>query len=485
VVLKDDAADALDIGFADGTRGRVPLAELRWARAQRENGSLGPGIRKPSDVAKLGDVILVEPVAKDERGKDYPAGSFGLRQIPEVQGGLVAMDPHTGRVLAMAGGFSPAMSSFNRATQALRQPGSAFKPFVYLAALDQGFTPSSLVMDAPFEFNPGHGQPIWRPQNYSRQFYGPTPLRAGLEKSRNVMTVRLAQAVGMDKVKAYAERFGIVDDLQPYLPMALGAGETTVMRLTTAYAMLANGGKRIAPTFIDRVQDRTGATVFRHDNRPCQGCYASWSPDLKVPAVPDMREQIADPRTAYQIVSMLEGVVQRGTAARLAALGKPLAGKTGTTNDSRDAWFIGFSPDLVVGTYIGFDQPKSLGDRETGGSAAMPVFKEVMEVALKDKPATPFRVPRGVRLVRVNPTNGQLAQPGERAIWEAYLPGTEPSPDRPQLVLDGSGQIGGTGAWSDAIVPGEEYDADSFGMPGGAPGGPAPSAATLGSGGLY
>ncbi|HEY0833772.1 MAG TPA: penicillin-binding protein 1A, partial [Azospirillum sp.] len=450
VVLKDDDATGLDIGLADGARGRIPLSELKWARAVKDD-RLGPEIRKPADVAKLGDIVLVEPVSKDDKGKDLPPGTFGLRQIPAVQGGLVALDPHTGRVLAMVGGFSPHMSVFNRATQAQRQPGSAFKPFVYLTALDNGFTPASLVMDAPFEYDPGGGQPIWRPENYSHEFYGPTPLRAGIEKSRNVMTVRLAQYVGMDKVKATAERFGIVDTLQPYLPMSLGAGETTVLRLTTAYAMLANGGKRIKPTFIDRVQDRNGVTVFRHDNRPCDTCRSvEWTGNLPAPKVPDARERINDPRTAYQMVSMLEGVVQRGTATRLLSLGKPLAGKTGTTNDANDAWFVGFSPDLVVGTYIGFDQPRTLGAKETGGSAAVPIFKEFMEAALKDRPATPFRVPPGLRLVRVNPENGQLAQPGERkSIWEAFLPGTEPNPDLPAPVLDGSGQRG-SGAWTGA-----------------------------------
>ncbi|CAO3405852.1 penicillin-binding protein 1A [Azospirillum largimobile] len=492
VVLKDDQADGLDIGLADGSRGRIPLSELRWARAAKEGEAAGPAIRKPSDVAKLGDILLVEaisgPAAKDEdekpakkgaqaAAKELPPGSYALRQIPQVQGGLVALDPHTGRVLAMVGGFSPAMSVFNRATQALRQPGSSFKPFVYLTALNQGFTPSSLVMDAPFAFDPGGGQPIWRPENYSHEFYGPTPLRVGIEKSRNVMTVRLAQQIGMDKVKALSEKFGIVDNLQPYLPMSLGAGETTVLRLSTAYAMLDNGGKRVVPTFIDRVQDRNGKTVFRHDNRACEGCTnVAWKDGLAVPAVPDTREQVNDPRTTYQIVSILEGVVQRGTAATLKSLGKPLAGKTGTTNDSHDAWFVGFSPDLVVGTYIGFDQPRSLGSRETGGSAAVPVFKDVMQVALKDKPATPFRVPPGLRLVRVNPANGQLAQPGDnRAIWEAFLPGTEPNPDQPQMVLDGSVQ----GAGAMMGDPNAGFDGAQPGVPA------APSAATLGTGGLY
>ena len=492
VVLKDDLADGLDIGVADGSRGRIPLSELRWARAAKEGEAVGPAIRKPSDVAKLGDILLVEaisgPAAKDEdekpakkgaqaAAKELPPGSYALRQIPQVQGGLVALDPHTGRVLAMVGGFSPAMSVFNRATQALRQPGSSFKPFVYLTALNQGFTPSSLVMDAPFAFDPGGGQPVWRPENYSHEFYGPTPLRVGIEKSRNVMTVRLAQQIGMDKVKALAEKFGIVDNLQPYLPMSLGAGETTVLRLSTAYAMLDNGGKRVVPTFIDRVQDRNGKTIFRHDNRACDGCTnVAWTDGMTVPAVPDTREQVNDPRTTYQIVSILEGVVQRGTAASLKSLGKPLAGKTGTTNDSHDAWFMGFSPDLVVGTYIGFDQPRSLGSRETGGSAAVPVFKDVMQVALKDKPATPFRVPPGLRLVRVNPANGQLAQPGDsRAIWEAFLPGTEPNPDQPQMVLDGSVQ----GAGAMMGDPNAGFDGAQPGVQ--AP----PAAATLGTGGLY
>ncbi len=477
VVLKDDLADGLDIGLVDGARGKIPMSELRWARAFKDDDALGPAVRKPSDVAKLGDLLLVEPTnGKDEKGKDLPPGSYyALRQIPLVQGGLVALDPHTGRVLAMVGGFSPHMSVFNRATQAMRQPGSSFKPFVYLTALNQGLTPSTLVMDAPFEFNPGGGQPIWRPENYSGQFYGPTPLRVGIEKSRNVMTVRLAQNIGMDKVKALVEKFGITDNLHPYLPMALGAGETTVLRLSTAYAMLANGGKRVVPTFIDRIQDRNGKTIFRHDSRPCANCAApAWRDGLTTPAIPDNREQINDPRTTYQIVSILEGVVQRGTATALLSLGKPLAGKTGTTNDSNDAWFMGFSPDLVVGTYIGFDQPRSLGSSETGGSAAVPVFKEVMTEALRDRPATPFRVPPGLRLVRVNPANGQLAQPGDRkAIWEAFLPGTEPNPDRPQIVLDGSANASPT-VIGDPSAP---LDPSAGAAP--------PAAAAQGTGGLY
>ncbi|CAK0754494.1 Penicillin-insensitive transglycosylase / Penicillin-sensitive transpeptidase [Azospirillaceae bacterium] len=452
-------ADSADIGFGDGARGRLPLSELRWARAFKDDDQVGPEIRRITDVVSLGDVVLVEAASKDERGRPLPPNSYGLRQIPEVGGGLVALDPHTGRVLAISGGFSPAMSVFNRATQALRQPGSAFKPFVYLTALENGFTPSSLVLDAPFEYSPGPGQPVWRPENYSQKFYGPTPLRVGIEKSRNVMTVRLAAHLGMDKIKTMVEKFGIVDNLQPYLPMSLGAGETTVLRLTSAYGIIVNGGKRITPSFIDRVQDRNGKTIFRHDDRPCIDCQNPWIQNTPVPVSPDTREQIADARYCHQMVSILEGVVQRGTATKIAAIGKPLAGKTGTTNDSNDAWFVGFSPDLAVGLYIGFDQPRSLGGKETGGSAAVPIFKDFMEEALKDQPGTPFRIPPGLKLVRVNPENGRPASPGDRkAIWEAFIPGTEPGSGKETPLLDGSS--GGNSFSSTSSPGGNNSDAD-------------------------
>ena len=457
VVLKDEDPQAVEIGTAEGDRGRIPLSELTWARRWMEGNRQGPAVRRASDALRLGDVILVEPVAKDDKGKAYPASTYALRQIPAVQGGLAALDPHTGRVLALAGGFSPQISSFNRATQAFRQPGSSIKPFVYLAALNNGLTPSSLVMDAPFDSTPGHGQPIWRPANYSREFYGPTPLRVGIEKSRNVMTVRLAQYIGMDKVKETVERFGIADNLQPYLPMALGAGETTVLRMTAAYGMLANGGKRIVPTVIDRVQDRTGKTIYRHDARVCDGCAeVDWRPMTPVPALPDNREQLSDPRTVYQMVSIMEGVVQRGTATRLASLKKPIAGKTGTTNDVNDAWFVGFTPDLAVGVYVGFDQPRSLGAREAGGATAVPIVKSFLEAALADKPATPFRTPRGLTKVRVNIDSGRPTDGSDRrGVWESFLPGTEPDPNYPPPVIDGSGQTGGAWSWTGEISGGD------------------------------
>ncbi|MGQ0527408.1 MAG: penicillin-binding protein 1A [Alphaproteobacteria bacterium] len=421
VVLTVDAAVA-KLGFEDGADGTLKLEDAKWARKYMDEGyAQGPEIVSISDVVKAGDVIIVAPV-KDK--------NYALRQIPQIQGSVIAIDPHTGRVLAMQGGWKYDISEFNRATQALRQPGSSFKPFVYLTALDNGFTPSTLIQDAPFviEDRPGH---FWSPQNYSDDFLGPTPLRAGVEKSRNLMTVRLADTIGMGKVVETAKRFGIMDNMQPHLSYALGAGETTVLRMTTAYAMLVNGGRKITPTFIDRIQDRRGGTIFRHDNRACPNCgsLVRWE-NQGVPDVQDTREQVADPRTTYQMVSILEGVVQRGTATKLKTLGRPLAGKTGTTNKSNDTWFIGFSPDLVVGVFMGFDQPRSLGKRETGSSVALPVFKNFMEVALKDVPPMPFRVPPGVRMIQVNHNTGrEVDYAGPDVIWEAFVNGTEPNMD--------------------------------------------------------
>lgn len=407
-----------EVGFADKEKIKLKLDGVRWARkCLQDCYALGPEIIKIDQVLKVGDVILVEETDK----------SWVLRQVPKVQGAIIALDPHTGRVLAMQGGWTQSASSFNRATQAQRQPGSAFKPFVYLAALDNGFTPSTKVLDAPFVIEQAPGD-FWRPTNYSNKFYGPSTIRMGIEKSRNLMTVRLAHKLGMETVVDYATRFGIADEMKEFLSYSLGAGETTLLRLTTAYGMLVNGGKKITPTFIDRIQNRKGETVFSYDKRPCVNCgdMIRWE-GQKVPNIPDNREQIADEKTAYQIVSMMEGVVQRGTARRLKELGRPLAGKTGTTNKSKDTWFIGFSPDLVVGVFVGFDDPKSLGKRETGSSVAAPIWGEFMAEALKDTPPMPFRVPAGIKNVRVNAKTGLLAQPGdENAIWEAFVAGTEP-----------------------------------------------------------
>jgi penicillin-binding protein 1A len=425
--------ESANIGFYDGALGRIPLAEMKWARRLEKDDARGPRVKQAGDVVSVGDVVIVAPARAADGA---PTGDYALRQVPEADGAVVAMDPHTGRVLAMVGGFSFAASEFNRATQALRQPGSAFKPIVYAAALDQGFTPSSLVLDAPFVIDLGT-QGRWKPANYTKVFYGPSTLRLGIEKSRNLMTVRLANFIGMDIVADYASRFGVSDDLPKLLPMSLGAGETTLLRLVGAYSVLVNGGKGVTPTLIDRVQDRRGFTVFRHDDRACEGCIATSWRDQPEPDIPDTRPRIINAGTAYQVVSMLEGVVQRGTGRRIASIGKPLAGKTGTTNDARDTWFIGFSPDLAVGVYVGYDTPRSLGGHESGSSVAAPVFKAFMERALSGKPGVPFRVPPGIQLVRVDPVSGLPAAPGaDRTILEAFKPGNIPAASGP--VLDGS-----------------------------------------------
>jgi penicillin-binding protein 1A len=412
--------DGAAIGLADGSTGLIPMAELEWARPWRENQRVGPTPKFPGDVLAEGDVVAVQPLADVD-------GAFRLHQIPNIEGALVALDPHTGRVLAMVGGYSFASSEFNRATQARRQPGSAFKPIVYLAAMENGFTPASLVLDAPFVIDQGPGLGKWKPANYTNKFYGPSTLRLGMEKSRNLMTVRLAQYIGIDTVASFAERLHVIDDMPEVLSMALGAGETSLMRLTTAYAMLVNGGKEISPTLIDRIQDRRGHTLFRHDDRPCINCTQVVWGQSDAPEVPDTRDQLFSPAAAYQVVSMMEGVIQRGTGRSIRSVGKPLAGKTGTTNDAFDAWFLGFSPDLAVGVYVGFDSPRTLGPSEQGASAAAPIFRDFMDEALQGTPAIPFRIPSGIQLVRINAETGTLAKFGdEHVILEAFRPGTAP-----------------------------------------------------------
>jgi penicillin-binding protein 1A len=432
----DADADSAKVGFADGKTTELAMADMRWT-----------GKTKASQLLQIGDVVLTQYVeakpddkkpADKKKDKDAdikpaaPAFHYVLRQMPEVNGALVALDPHTGRVLALVGGMSYESSEFDRATQANRQPGSSFKPFVYLAALDSGFTPSTIVLDAPIEIDQGPGLPLWKPVNFDHEFLGPLPLRVCLEKSLDTATVRVGQAIGMPKIVEYAKKFGISDNLPPFISSVIGAGETTLMRMTTAYAELDNGGKKLVPTLIDRVQDREGKTLFRHDTRTCQGCNTVDWTNQAVPEIPDDRPQIQDPRTAYQMVEMLEGVVQRGTARSLVSLGHPLAGKTGTTNDAKDLWFMGFTPNLVVGVFVGYDDPKSLGKREQGATVAVPVFKEFMTTWLADKPPIPFRIPPGLRLARVDASSGQSASSGSgNAIWEAYLPGTEPGADHP------------------------------------------------------
>ncbi|WP_051249359.1 penicillin-binding protein 1A [Inquilinus limosus] len=449
VVLDVDAKGA-SIGFSDKSRGVIPFAEMKWARPWRPNQTVGAEPRRPSDVLAKGDVILVEPTGPVPEDKAVPQ-EFGLRQIPDVQGALVALDPNTGRVLAITGGYDYAMSEFDRGTQAVRQPGSTFKPFVYLTALEAGYTPATIIDDAPITIDTGTTD--WAPENDDHRFLGPMPLRVGVERSRNLMTVRLIQAVGLDKVKETAERFGVYKDMPLLYSMALGAGATTPLQMATGFAQIANGGKKVVPTFIDRIQDRTGRTIYRHDDRPCDSCGQPWA-DQAAPVIPDTREQIADPVSAYQMTSILQGVVQRGTASALNKLGFTLAGKTGTTNDAKDAWFVGFSPDLVVAIYVGFDDPKTLGAREWGSTAALPIFRDFISEALKGKDVPPFRIPPGVNLVKIDRLTGQPAYgSGGDTIWEAFRPGTEPGTGYALDRLDGTGGATdqGTTSFGDSV----------------------------------
>jgi penicillin-binding protein 1A len=418
------ADKAIRVGLADGSTGLIPYESYKWARRELKNQSWGPVPTAPDQVAKPGDVFYVEPEGKP--------GQFGLRQIPEVNGAIVAMDPHTGRVLALSGGFSYASSQFDRAMQAMRQPGSSFKPFVYAAALDNGYTPASKVLDAPFVMDMGPGQGLWRPENFEHEFLGDTTLRRGLELSRNVMTVRLAYTLGMDKVVPYPIRFGVYDKLPPLLANSLGSYETTLLRLVTGYSEFVNGGKKIQASLIDRIQDRNGSTIWRHDDRNCDGCnQADWNGQQE-PLLADDRQQVIDPRTAYQIVSMLEGVIQRGTGQSVKAVGKPLAGKTGTSQNSQSVWFIGFSPDLAAGVFVGFDNPRSLGryvngEDEQGATVSAPIFRDFMKGALADAPPTPFRVASGIEEVSIDWKSGDPVPAGTPgAITEAFKAGTAP-----------------------------------------------------------
>jgi penicillin-binding protein 1A len=404
--------------------GLITLEGVKWAKPV--GAARGKTQASVAQILSPGDVIYADPLF----GKDGNPieGQYRLRQLPEVSGAMVAMDPWTGRVLAMVGGFSFDQSQFNRATQAYRQPGSTFKPLVYSSAIDNGYTPSSIMVDGPLEIDQGQAG-VWRPENFSvGKYRGPITLREALKWSVNTVTVRLAQDIGMPLIGEYAKRFGVYDELPNYLSYALGAGETTVMRMVTAYSIFANGGRRVKPTLIDRIQDRYGHTIFKHDTRECRGCDApeGWK-NQPEPQLVDRREQVLDSLTAYQITSMMEGVVQGGTAAVMREVGKPIAGKTGTTSDGKDVWFVGFSPDLVVGLYLGYDKPRSLGRAAQGGHTAAPIARDFMKLALADKPPTPFKIPAGIRLVRVDPKTGARAGPGDKAILEAFKPGTAPT----------------------------------------------------------
>ncbi len=371
-------------------------------------------VRKKSfdEFLNLNDIIYVKKIKKDQ---------WTLKQIPKINGAIVVIDPYTGRVLAMVGGFSFKLSEFSRATQAKRQPGSAFKPFVYAAALENDFTPSTLVLDAPFVIDQGEGLKTWKPENYGKKFYGPSTLRTGLEKSRNLMTVRVAQKVGLDQISKITNNFGIYNDIPELLSVSLGAAETTLVQLTNAYCTFVNGGKKVRPIFIDRIQDRRGKTIYKSDKRKCIGCEEISYLRDEIPTIKDNREQIISPETAYQIVSMMEGVVKRGTGRKLRNLNLNLAGKTGTTNQNMDAWFLGFTSKLVIGVYVGFDEPKSLGRYETGAKVALPIFKKFVESAVKKKEARPFKIPKNISLVMVDVETGLSPNSNTKnVIYESF-----------------------------------------------------------------
>ncbi|MGO4448915.1 penicillin-binding protein 1A [Phyllobacterium sp. TAF24] len=401
-------------------KGTIAAADIKWAMNLYKDGRRTP-VKSLEGVFKPGDVVFVQK----KEGSDT---AFDLHQVPGIEGAMVAMDPHTGRVLAMVGGFSFAESEFNRATQAMRQPGSSFKPFVYSAALDNGYTPASVVLDGPISIDQGGSLGVWAPKNYGGNFAGPSTLRYGIEQSRNLMTVRLAQDMGMKLVAEYAERFGIYDKMLPVLAMALGSGETTVMRMVTGYSIIANGGRKITPSIIDRIQDRYGKTIFKHDERKCETCTAEDWKNQPEPELVDDRDQVLDPMTAYQITSMMEGVIQRGTATILKSLNRPIAGKTGTTNDEKDAWFMGFTPDLVIGLYLGYDTPTAMGHGGTGGGLAAPVAKDFFAAAMQGQRSVDFRVPEGMTVVAIDRKTGMRASEGQpNVIMEAFKPGTGPA----------------------------------------------------------
>ena len=392
---------SIKIETEDSEIGFINFKNVSWTRKKSFD-----------DILKLDDIIYVEKIKKDK---------WSLKQLPKINGAIVVMDPYTGRVLAMSGGFSYNLSEFNRATQAKRQPGSAFKPFVYAAALENGFTPSTLILDAPFVMDQGEGLKTWKPENYGKKFYGPSTLRTGIEKSRNLMTVRVAQKVGFEQISKVANSFGIYNHVPELLSVSLGSAETTLVRLTNAYCTFVNGGKKVDPIFIDRVQDRRGKTIFNSDKRKCMGCKEISYLEEKIPFIEDNKAQIISPETAYQMTSLMEGVVKRGTGRKLRNLNIPLAGKTGTTNKNMDAWFLGFTSKLVIGVYVGFDVPKSLGKYETGAKAALPIFKTFIEKVVKKKDARPFKIPKNINLVLVDAETGMKADINtKKVIYESF-----------------------------------------------------------------
>ena len=410
----------------DGDGHWIPAKDVQWARKRLADGKLGRKAQVAGDLLEVGDVLHVRKMTADDNGAFI---RWTIRQVPEVQGGFMAMDVNSGRVIAMQGGFSYQHSVFNRATQAQRQPGSSFKPFVYASALDSGYTPATIVVDAPIEINTPQG--LWRPRNASKTFYGPTPLRTGIERSRNLMTIRLAKEVGMDTVGSYAEKFGVYEkgDFLRVLANSLGSQETTLFKMVAAYAMFANGGERVEPTLVDRVQDRYGKTVYKHDERICTDCNDPAIAPTRSPRIVSDRERVMNAVTAYQLTSMMRGVVERGTASKTVNLGVPTAGKTGTTNDAKDVWFVGFTNRIVAGCYIGYDTPRSLGQGASGGGMCGPVFNQFMKKATKKYGASKFRVPEGCQFIKIDRFSGARLSggaSGDNVVNECFREGEEP-----------------------------------------------------------
>ncbi len=394
-IIKKINRFSAEIETQDNIEGIIEFSSIDWTK------------KKFEDLFNVGDVVYVEKIKNSK---------FNLRQLPKVNGAIVVMNPYTGRILALSGGFSFKNSEFNRATQALRQPGSAFKPFVYALALENGFTPATLILDAPIVFDQGEDLKLWKPENYGKKFYGPSTLRTGVEKSRNLMTVRIAQNIGIKKIAEFANELNIYKNPEELLSLSLGSSETTLLRLTSAYCSFVNGGKLINPKFIDRIQDSEGNTIFNSENRECEGCDQISYLSNEVPKIKNNFKQIISKETAYQMTSILEGTVKRGTAKGLRDLNLDLAGKTGTTNKNTDTWFVGFSSNYVIGVYVGYDEPSSLGKYETGSRTAMPIFKDFVKSAIKKDSARPFKIPKGIKMLVVNSKTGERASYNDESI---------------------------------------------------------------------
>jgi len=399
-IIKKIRQFSVEIELSDKSDGIIEYKDISWTK------------KEFNDLFKVGDLIYVQNIRDNK---------FAIKQIPKINGGIVVMDPYTGRVLALSGGFSFKNSEFNRATQALRQPGSAFKPFVYALALENNYTPSSLILDAPLVLDQGSDLKMWKPENYGKKFYGPSTLRIGLEKSRNLMTVRIAQNLGISKITNFSKQLGIYDNPEELLSLSLGSAETTLLKLTSAYCAFVNGGKLVEPIIIDRVQDSEGNTIVNNEKRLCKNCNQISFTSKDYPIIDDQYKQVFSPQTAYQITSLLEGVVQRGTGKKLKKLKLNLAGKTGTTNDNTDTWFIGYTSNLVIGVYVGMDNPKPLGKFETGSKVALPIFEDFVKKAIKKSDARPFKVAEGITMMVVDSVTGQKAKfSSEDTIIEAY-----------------------------------------------------------------